>query len=513
MEAIIDAIREPLVMLDPGLVIRRASKGFYKKFKTAEHEVTGHHFFDLKKCPWDNPALEEKLQAAARQKAAFEDFEVSCKIPDAGERILLINGQQLEHPGGEALIMVSIEDVTPSRVEKEDLLQSKRILEERIRLAVEATGIGTWEINPATNFLSIDEQARRLFGFGPNEPADYETFYGVLLEEDKPRRNEAFSKARKDGQSGVYEAEYRILKKDTKELRWIRSKGRVFFDDGQSYSRIVGTLMDITPQKMVSDELERVVNERTRSLRNAIHELRSSNNSLEEFAYVASHDLQEPLRKIQTFSQMLEPALSTAGDEKSILYINRIRDASARMSRLIEDMLNYSRLKKTEDTEPTDLREILMAVVSDFDLSIQQKGAEVLVGALPVVEAVPIHINQLFNNLLSNALKFVKEGARPVITVSSARMTADELARYPALNSSLPYAHITFTDNGIGFGQEYAEKVFDIFQRLNGRSLYEGTGIGLAICRKIVANLQGLIYAEAKEGAGAVFHVLLPVVA
>ena len=174
-------------------------------------------------------------------------------------------------------------------------------------------------------------------------------------------------------------------------------------------------------------------------------------------------------------------------------------------------MLAFSLINRSgDDFETTDLREVLKNVKNDFEILIQQKGINLTIGDLPTVEAIPLQMNQLFFNLLGNALKFTVDGRQPIISVSSRLLSEDEVLVNDALTSGITYCEIMVKDNGLGFDPQYAEKVFEIFQRLNARTAYDGTGIGLAVCHKIVQNHNGLIHARSKENEGATFHVILP---
>ncbi len=178
---------------------------------------------------------------------------------------------------------------------------------------------------------------------------------------------------------------------------------------------------------------------------------------------------------------------------------------------LISDLLNFSRLAK--DGNPcseVDLEAVVENVRTDFELVVQQKNATITCGKLPVIEAIPLQVNQLFYNLVGNSLKFSRPGQAPVITISARDFPPAEVKKFPSLTAGVDYVEIIFRDNGIGFRQEYAEQIFTIFQRLNDRQAYSGTGIGLALCRKIAVNHHGEIFAISKENEGAEFHVILP---
>ncbi|MDP4229933.1 MAG: PAS domain S-box protein [Bacteroidota bacterium] len=239
-------------------------------------------------------------------------------------------------------------------------------------------------------------------------------------------------------------------------------------------------------------------------------ELERSNTELERFAYAASHDLQEPLRKIRMFAGRLREHGGSIVDEVSQNYFAKIDHSSDRMSNLIKDILNYSRLNSAADKfELTDLNEVVSQALADFDLVIEEKKAKIRIDKLPEIECLQIQLVQLFHNLFSNSLKFSRPGVHPEIHVSSRTLVPTEIAERK-LDRTNSYCEIILTDNGIGFDQEFAEKIFVIFQRLNERNKYEGTGIGLALCRKIAEKHKGIIYALSTEGKGSEFHIILP---
>ena len=249
--------------------------------------------------------------------------------------------------------------------------------------------------------------------------------------------------------------------------------------------------------------------EKTQQLSDAIKKLEESNQSLEQFAFIASHDLQEPLRKIKTFLTLLQDPKKQIPEGGEKQYYDRITDAARRMQILINDLLAFSRLSNGQNFIDVDLNKVLANVIKDLDVLIQQKKVVINIAHLPVIKAIPVQMNQLFINLLSNAIKFSKEDITPVINIGIETLSNKEKNNYPELEKEKTYCKLSFADNGIGFKQEYAERVFEIFQRLVGRSEYPGTGIGLAICRKILANHKGAILAESKENEGTTFYVIL----
>jgi signal transduction histidine kinase len=238
--------------------------------------------------------------------------------------------------------------------------------------------------------------------------------------------------------------------------------------------------------------------------------LERSNSELQDFASVASHDLQEPLRKVQAFSDRLKTKYASVLDEQGRDYLERVQNAAGRMQTLINDLLTYSRVAtKAKPFVPTNVQSITREVISDLEARIEQVNGKVEVGELPTLDADPLQVRQLMQNLIGNSLKYRKPDVPPIVRVSSRTLREDPAAG--AQKPSPQFCQILVEDNGIGFEEIYAERIFTIFQRLHGRSEYEGTGVGLAVCRKIVERHGGTITARSKPGEGSTFLVNLPV--
>lgn len=247
-------------------------------------------------------------------------------------------------------------------------------------------------------------------------------------------------------------------------------------------------------------------------LKTQIEQLNSTNKELEQFAYVASHDLQEPLRKITSFNDLLQDQYKDALQGDGKLYLERIAYAATRMRKLISDLLEYSRAGKyAEDKELINLNEIVDEILDDLSVQIEQKKALVHVDSLPEINAHHSDWRMVFQNLISNALKFSKIEDTPELRIlykiAEKRLVSDYVANSVP---NMKYHHLEVRDNGIGFNTDYANKIFTIFQRLHGKDEYEGTGIGLAICKKIIERYGGTIFATSKIGKGSSFHILMP---
>ena len=263
---------------------------------------------------------------------------------------------------------------------------------------------------------------------------------------------------------------------------------------------------DLTERKKAEDDFQKYTAEVER--KNA--ELEAINNELKAFAYVSSHDLQEPLRKIQTFSdKILEKEFSVLSAQAQD-YFMRMKNAARRMQLLIEDLLSYAQMNITDrKLEDSDLSVLIHEVKADLKELIETKQAIIEAEDLGTLEVIPFQFKQLMQNLFSNAIKFSTPGVQPVVRVKRETLKGKD-AGIPELQPENRYAHITVEDNGIGFEKEYSGKIFELFQRLHGKHEFPGTGIGLSICKKIVENHEGFIMGDSTPGEGATFHVYLP---
>ncbi|TDO82848.1 hypothetical protein EV143_102108 [Flavobacterium chryseum] len=421
-------------------------------------------------------------------------------------------------PYGVICIAIDVTDQVYARQKQEEA-------EAGLRGAVELAQLGTWSIDVATNGLTYSDRLIEWFGFDPADN-DYNEVIPVLMEEDRERVSNAVAWALNPESGGVYDEVYTVVHPKTGHKRILHAQGKTVFDLAGNPVRMNGTAQDVTIQQELQIALEQEVRIRTEELATAIEELETTNEDLEksngrllqsneelaQFAYIASHDLQEPLRKISTFSQMLESSLGenkTAGAQN---YIDKIVHSATRMRSLINDVLNYSQLAKSEEQYiEVDLNEVVTNLISDYDLLIEQKKAKIHIDKLPFVNANPMQMTQLFRNLIGNALKFSKKDRDPIISILAEPAELSDINKIHAGNLNAVFYKIQIKDNGIGFQPEYFERIFNIFQRLHSKSDYEGTGIGLAMCKKIMQNHGGDIFAESNFGEGSVFSIIIPI--
>ena len=284
------------------------------------------------------------------------------------------------------------------------------------------------------------------------------------------------------------------------KLLWLSTTKVPLRDINGAFIGLVCVSTDISERKIAEEKL-----------RVFAAQLERSNNDLRDFASVASHDLQEPLRKIQTFSDRLRAKCFDSVGEQGRDYLDRVQNAAGRMQTLIQDLLILSHVSsKAQPFVEVDLAQIVKDVLSDLEIRIEQTGAKIEVGFLPKIEADPVQMRQLFQNLLTNGLKFHKPGQSPEIIISAKILSVHDY-QLAGASPGDDVCQVMVKDNGIGFDEQYVEQIFAVFQRLHSKTEYEGTGIGLAVCRKIANRHGGSIVAKSAKGEGATFIVMLPV--
>jgi PAS domain S-box-containing protein len=367
--------------------------------------------------------------------------------------------------------------------------------EERLRSTVEAAQLGTWDYNPRTKTLFWNARCKELFGLPPDTEGGHPLALAAVHAEDRPRIEQAGLRALTPGGDGVFDIEFRTLAPREGGLeRWLRASGRAIFAEGAPV-RFIGTVLDITEIVKAREtlaerraELERLVAERTARLQETIAEL-------EGFSYSISHDLRAPLRAMQSFAQLLNDECADRVGEDGRDYLRRIINASARMDRLIHDVLVYSQVARTElQLRPVNLQTLVDGIVESYP-QFQRSAADIVIARdLPSVIGNEAALTQCVSNLLGNAVKFVPPGVRPHIEITAERVGAR--------------VHLCVKDNGIGIPPEMHEKIFGIFERLS-RS-YEGTGIGLAVVRKAAERMGGRVSVQSAPGAGSTFCLELP---
>ncbi len=350
--------------------------------------------------------------------------------------------------------------------------------------------------------LFLSPSIRNVLGYNHKVSTGTQSF-DFIHPDDVAMVSESYRKAFDDPEY-VFTHEFRY-KHLNGSWRVLEGVGRQYRDENGNVIGILHNSHDITERKLVEKQL-----------RNYTYKLEKSNRELQEFAYVASHDLQEPLRKVQAFGDRLERKYAAELGDEGRDYVFRMRSAANRMQNLINDLLTFSRVStKTHPFQPVTLKKIAEEVVSDLEIRLEQTGGRVEIGELPVMDADAVQMRQLFQNLIGNALKFHRADEKPLVKVYAETAAANGASFFVngeevQIGAESDFCRIRVEDNGIGFDEKYLDRIFTVFQRLHGRTEYEGSGIGLAVCRKIVERHGGQISATSREGEGATFFIDLP---
>jgi len=386
-------------------------------------------------------------------------------------------------------------DITEQKLSEQLLLESERRLKKTQNMA----HLGSWELDLVNNVLAWSEEVYRIFGMQPGEfPPCYEDFLALVHPEDRERVRNAYTRSLLAGRKG-FDIEHRIVQKSTGAIRHIHEKCEHIRDGNGKVLRSVGMVHDITERKSAEEKIRHLNQELQSSiieLEVVNHELARSNMDLQQFANIISHDLQEPLRTISSFLQLISRRYAGTLDEKANTFINLAVEGASHMQQQLRDLLAFSRVGGGQlRRQNVSLGTVIDELMLNLKTVIDENKAEIRVDPLPVVHADRTQLNHLLQNLLANALKFRGEEP-PRIHIFSRREKDDWV--------------VCVRDNGIGIDPRHADRIFLIFQRLHRRSEYEGTGVGLAICKKIVERHGGRIWVQSEQTGGSLFCFTLP---
>ena len=494
---------DALLMMRADGTIFEVNRGFERIFGFTREESIGRTIAELGLFVRDGDR--ERGRSMLKEMGRLFDYEIDLltKSGEARRTSLSVEGITVQ---GEPCLLAILRDETERRGAEQQL----RASETRYRAIFELSAVGQAEVEAETfRFLSVNRRYCEITGYDQDELLSM-TVAEVTHPDDRLYDQERFDLTLANRQR-EHVSEKRYLRKDG-TVRWVDVRGRLMRDADTGRLRIVEIISDITERRLaeialresegelrlLNETLEQRVAQRTDELIRANQILEQRNRALRDFANVASHDLQEPLRKIQTFADLIEEEYG-GGLGEGREYLERMRAVAERMTDLLNDLRAFSRLGSGFNAfVPAELNEVVQEVVSDLEPRIQETHAAIEVGDLPRVYGIRSHLRQLFQNVITNALKFHEAGDEPQV-----RIISDETADPGTVR-------IIVSDRGIGFDQAYAERIFGPFQRLHRRTTYEGTGMGLAICRRIVEHHGGTMTAESSPGKGARFIITLP---
>ncbi len=392
----------------------------------------------------------------------------------------------------------------------EQVMATKKIesSETRFRLMAGAMPQFVWTSDTNGNLNYFNQSVYDYSGLS-TEQIEAEGWLQIVHPDEREENIRLWLHSIQTGEDFVFN--HRFKNKES-EYRWQLSRAVPQKDADGVIQLWIGTSTDIHEQKLFEEELNRQVNERTLALENNNKELEKSNAALQEFAYAASHDLKEPIRKIHFFADRLKQQHAGSLNSDGNKILERLEVASERMRSLVDDLLDYSQVSRgAELFEDVDLNKKIELVLNDLEMAVQEKDASFTIENMPAIKGHRRQLQQLFQNLIGNAIKYNQPGIAPQITITSKIIKGAEAGI--TLNDELmhkEYHYFQVKDNGIGFEQKDAERIFQVFTRLHGNAEYRGTGVGLSIARKVVENHNGFIYAESEPGKGSSFYIGLP---
>ena len=483
-EGIVNTIRDPLLILDGDLRVKRATNGFYNKFKTSEKETEGRYLYELSNGKWDIPKLRELLDKILPARKELEDFEVTQVFPLLGKRSMCLNARQIDNINGEQLILLAIEDITYKKKVEEGLAEAERLLSEsreRLKFAVDSAGLGTWDYDPQTKELIWDKRCKEIFGLLPTNPVDMASFYSMVHPDDRLRVENKINETLLAGAPGDFDIEYRNLPKGG-GTKWLKAKGRAYFNEKGTAIRFIGTLLDITVQKLIDEATRELLKKK------------------DEFISVASHELRTPITSLKASLQMIQRSTSQNQDMRSVGgFVERSLKQVDKLIELVKDLLDVTTIQsgKLELKKTTFKLDDLIAECSEELQAHTDKHKLIVKGDTNIsVHADRNRLEQVLVNLISNAIKYSPESDKVIINVEKVNQDVK----------------VTITDFGIGIAGKKIPLIFDRFYRVDEKSQkYAGLGLGLYISSEIIRRHGGEINIESEEGKGSTFWFVIPV--
>jgi two-component system CheB/CheR fusion protein len=482
-EGIIETIADPLIILDKNLRVNRATNGFYSKFKVTPEETRGRYIYDLGNQQWDIPALRDMLELILPQKKVITDYEVTHVFPTIGRKVMRLNARQVEKIDGDQLIFLSIEDITDKRTIEEGLAEVEKLFKEskeRLKLAVDAAGLGTWDFNSLTGELILDHRCKEMFGLAPADAITYDRFIRMIHADDRAIVDKVLKQALAGKNNGDYDKEFRTVITADKKYKWLKFKGKAYFDNQGVAYRFVGTSLDITVQKMLDEATIELLKQK------------------DDFMSIASHELKTPITSLKASLQLLDKMKDNPSPKMLPSLIILANKSMEKVNSLIEDLLNVSKLNQGQ----LHLHKLYFNLGELIDGCCHHVRAE---GVYKITttgdNALEVYadagrIEQILVNFVNNAIKYAPLSKEIVINTQK-------------INDVVK---VSVTDKGPGILPEMLPHLFDRYYRVDQTGTqYSGLGLGLYICAEIIKKLDGQIGVESKIGTGSTFWFTLPI--
>lgn len=481
-EDIFNTIHDPLVILNSSLKVLRASDGFYQMFKVSEKETEDAFFYDLGNKQWDIAVLREQLENILPEKGSFQAFEVDHVFNTIGRKILRLRARQFETYSQDKLILLAITDITDKRKVEEGLAEAERLLEEskeRLHFAIESAGIGTWDFNPVTKELLWDNRCKELYGLAPADYIDFRRYIHLVHPDDQKQIIEAVDNALSGINYGEFNVEYRTIGENDQKLRWIKSKGKAYFNKNNQATRFIGTVLDISIEKSLEES--------------TIELLRKK----DEFISIASHELKTPITTLKASLQLLSRMKEKPSTEMMPRLIDQAEKSMEKIIRLIDDLLNVTSLNEGQlrlNKKPFIISQMLneccseVRTIAKYNLIVQ--GDSVL-----QINADEDRIEQVVVNFVNNAVKYAPDAKNIFMIVTKEGNMAK----------------VSVKDTGPGIPQDKLPHLFDRYYRADySGGQYSGLGLGLYICAEIIKRHGGTIGVDSEVGQGSTFWFSLP---
>jgi two-component system CheB/CheR fusion protein len=483
IEEIFNTIHDPLVILDRELRVIRATDGFYQTFKVSEEETEGNFLYNLGNKQWDIAVLRHQLENILPEQGSFKAFEVNHVFNVIGHKIMRLTARQFDTHTNETLTLLAIHDLTDKRKVEEGLAEVERLLaesKERLHFAIESAGIGSWDFNVYTKELIWDNRCKELYGLNAADPVDYSVFLDQIHPDDRDLTDDAVNKALKGVNNGEFNIEYRSIGLRDKKLRWIKSKGKAYFNEGKKPTRFIGTVLDISIEK---------------SLEQSTRELLLKKD---EFISIASHELKTPITSLKLSLQLLNRMKKDPSAELFLKLVVQSNRSMEKITSLIDDLLNVTRMSEgqlTLNKVPFKivrlLKECCLHIVQQGQYEIVVQGDETL-----QINADENRIEQVVVNFINNAVKYAP----------------DSKIIYLSVEQEGGMAKIAVKDMGPGILLDQQQHLFDRYYRSEYEgNQYSGLGLGLYISSEIIKRHDGEIGVDSQPGNGATFWFKVPV--